>query len=299
MEANRLYRKNLAAEGRLPARPESGVPPAKLCLALLYDLCCKLSEEPHAFALGGDRTVTVFFRDSCYACADLLQEYREILAAVNSSWPIAVYGVVGGAEVGELRCEREGETLHWIKSNVTGKDFDLLSDLCVQITTSCAVECELLTEAVSRMSDRRSCAAVHRRYEALCRTSELTVPVDSAHFLYLPLGDSAESGDRLESLTVELKAELWEEYLLDGVSCLEFEWFMEDFADGTAQGLLEWELALRMVLPRLGITVENGPEQFRITGSDGKPMRLSYVTAPAAGRLFLKLLFPARPGTTR
>ena len=53
------------------------------------------------------------------------------------------------------------------------------------------------------------------------------------------------------ALTAAHKARLWRTFLLDGQQPREFEWLWENYYTGEALFLLEWELALRLVLEEL------------------------------------------------
>lgn len=286
-----LYRKRTAARGRLPppAGRGGGEPtPARLALAFLYDLRCVLDCPPRVLYLDGGSALTAWFPGACYPCDDFLQDYGRVLSALSAHWPAVVYGGAGGAEVGEIRAAGE----EWTRSDVSGRDFAALSDLCVQVDAG--GDCAALAEAVSGLGGRSGCVALHRTRRAFFCAAWPGLEADGAQFLYTTLAGPAGPEQCLDCLTIGQKGELWTRYLEDGVSAMEFEWLMDAYRAGECRGLLEWELALRTVLPGSGVRVEQRGG-FRVTGRDGRALRLGYEDAPAAGRLLLKLLFPAVP----
>lgn len=266
--------------------------PVRLVLALIYHLSQALEEEPLLFHAVGDRCVTALFRGSRCVCTDFLDSYGPIMAALDGRWPVSVYGTAEGAEVGLLRAEPDCGRARWTEETASGRAFGALDDLCVQVEAPTGDEAATLAEILSGLSVRAGCIAATRRHEDFFSGDNLAQVWPGAHFIYLDLAGDLTDGERLDSLSMAQKELLWEEYLGEGVSALEFQWLWEDYAAGAARALPEWELALRAALAGLGVRVENGAEGFKVTGVEGR-FRLDFITAPAAGKLFLKILFPA------
>lgn len=299
MSEMELCRRRTAASGRAPlSRTRGGEhAPIRLALTFLYELSGELEEDPVVFQSREDRKLTILFRGACCRCGDLLAAHGGILARLSSHWRVMLCGTVGGPEVGDVSVWSEGAELCWRQSNVSGRPFEELSDLCVNLWVETEQELDFLSEVLDRMSFRSRCIAISKRYAAVCLENALAKPIDSARFCYLPMLDEVEPEEALESLSIEQKAELWSGFLENGLPAREFEWVWTACRGGDNIGLLEWELALRLALYKNKIQVVNTENQFCVTDDSGKVLRFSAASSNAAERLFLKILFPAVPGT--
>lgn len=299
MDEMELCRRRTAACGRAPLGRAHGAErtPIRLALMFLYELSGELEEDPVIFRSGEGRKLTILFRGACCRCADLLMTHGGILARLSAHWRVMLCGTVGGPEVGDISIWQEGSELCWKQSNVSGRPFEELYDLCVNLWVETEQELDFLSEVLARMSFRARCIAISRRYETVCRENELAKPCDGARFCYLPMLDEVEPDEALESLSIEQKAELWSGFLENGLPAREFEWVWAACREGEIIGLLEWELALRLALNRNEIRIVNTESQFCVTDKSGKVARFNAASSNAAERLFLKILFPAIPGT--
>lgn len=274
-----------AGEGRCPA-PQAALmerQPFHLALAFLYDVAAMFEEDPLVFCGAGDTRATALFRGSRCVCGDFIEVYAPMMAAISHHWPVTVYGTIQGTEIGSLRAEWCDGEIRWTMCSGSGKPFHTLGELCVQINMG---EDTLLGEALKGLSCRQCVISLDRG-----RSEGLAKRINGAWFAYVDLLENVSNADRLYALSMEQKEALWELYLGEGFSPLEFEWLWEYYESGDADGMLEWELALQTALERLDIRVENDAKGFHITGEYGH-FRLDYITAPAAGKLFLKALFP-------
>ncbi|NCB62865.1 MAG: hypothetical protein EOM52_04510 [Clostridia bacterium] len=254
-------------------------PPLRLAIAFLCDVASAFEEDPTVYCGEEDGRVTALFRNSRCVCTDFLERYAPVMAALSRCWPVTIYGAVDGTEIGSLRTEGA----RWIMRSPSGKPFQSLGELCIQIK---AEPGQILGDALKGMSYRRSSVALYRG-----RADGLLKAEDGAWFAYLDLAEGVSTAERLDALSLEQKEALWEVYLGEGISPVEFEWLWDDYESGSSDGMLEWELALQTALARLGIRVKNDAGGFQVTGESGR-FRLDYITAPAAGKLFLKMLFP-------
>lgn len=90
----------------------------------------------------------------------------------------------------------------------------------------------------------------------------------------------------------EHKALLWESFLADGQQPLEFAWLWEIYYTDQTRWLLEWELALDMVLDQLSFQVNRDTNSFCLLDGTGRERRFDFTRGGPAEKLFLKLLFP-------
>lgn len=72
----------------------------------------------------------------------------------------------------------------------------------------------------------------------------------------------------------------------------EFDWLWEIYYTEKASYLLEWDLALRMVLEKLRFHVERGERSYKLIDSSGQERRFDFIRGGPAEKIFLKLLFP-------
>ncbi|RGX55458.1 hypothetical protein DWV16_08220 [Anaerotruncus sp. AF02-27] len=298
MDGMKLYQKRLAGSERAARqrRLPPGIPPAKLALAFLYDLSRAFSMKPSVYHTAGNRMLTLIFRDATFLCGDFIADYGEVIAGISQQWPVTVYGTASGKETGELRIRFRGEEILAERSCVSGKDFDVLSGLCVKIETQDARDSACFAQILRQMCFWQDDVAVPRTMEEFCRAQQLGTAVDGAYFCYLPLGENSGGAGRLSCLSMEQKAELWEVFLEDGVSTMEFDWLFSAGLCGEYPTLIEWELALQTVLEELGITVINRQdERFEVTGRKGRQMRFDFTHGSPAEKMFLKILFPVKP----
>lgn len=88
------------------------------------------------------------------------------------------------------------------------------------------------------------------------------------------------------------KIRLWQVFLEDCQQPVEFDWIWETYYTEHTNCLLEWELALHMVLEKLGFQVERSKNSYRLVDGAGQERRFDFARGGSAEKLFLKLLFP-------
>lgn len=288
-----LYEKRQVKLEKVPLMPgmAGSYPPAAIALELVNDLSCALFVRPMVYREPGSLCVNALYPCSSFGCDDFLDEYREILAALSESWDVAVYGSIPERETGELKAWRQDNSVICEKSCVSGQDFEVLYDIALKIQTGSPEEGEMLAEVLGRVSYQNSCVAIPRRYAGYFRGGMPCHCQDGAHFCYLSLIGKTNSSDYLRCLSLEQKAELWREFLEDGLPALEFEWLWVAYQKNGA-GLLEWELTLEATVAALDIKVVNENRQFQVVDAEGRPMRFDYTQGRAAEKIFLKILFP-------
>lgn len=269
--------------------------PVRLALSFFYELAGELEEDPIVFPNREDLELAVLFRRSCCRCDDLLVGYANQLAQLSAHWPVTLCGTIDGTEVGEVSLHPEETALCWTQSNVSGLPFEKLSDLCVKLRVDTYQNFDLLALVMERLSFRGRCVALPKHYEGYCTENGLGKPIQGTRFCYLPMLDEADPDSALEALNMDQRTALWAEFLGNGLSFQEFEWAWDACREGRANGLLEWELALRFELVRQGVKVTNTVDCFQVTDREGAVLRFDALSHNAAERLFLKILFPVSP----
>ena len=132
---------------------------------------------------------------------------------------------------------------------------------------------------------------VSRQHEAFVHKCGLLQPTQGSLFSYFAW-ENARPQQLLTALTAEHKALLWESFLADGQQPLEFAWLWEIYYTDQTRWLLEWELALDMVLDQLSFQVNRDTNSFCLLDGTGRERRFDFTRGGPAEKLFLKLLFP-------
>ena len=111
-------------------------------------------------------------------------------------------------------------------------------------------------------------------------------------FAYFSWTGDARPQELLYTLTAEHKILLWQAFLAERMQPVEFDWLWDTYYREKGNCLLEWELALRVVLEKLGFRVERGEHCYRLVDSGGQERRFDFTRGDSGEKLFLKLLFP-------
>ncbi len=289
----KLYEKRLADSMKLPYSGQiASETPGRLAAVLAAGLCADFDLRPSVFS--GSRFVTLLLRGVGFACGDFARQYGEVLALLSGSWPAAAYGTVCSGETGEISARlQDGKVLIELRC-VSGKRFEMLSDLCVRIQCGDERQAAALSALLSRIRPGRGCVALPRQYEDFYCEQGLADPMPGALFCYCPLDGEAEASACLDGLSIGQKAALWRTFLEDGVCSREFEWLYALYEQDEAVHLLEWEVALQSVLEALGFQIVNQTGAFDIQDAQGARRRFHYENGSPAEKMFLKILFPIR-----
>lgn len=297
VNSGELNQKRLAMSGHGPM-PSEEIGKCKelmLTLTMLHDLAVRLQEVPLLYDLC-DNKIRVLFRNSQIDCDGFLDDYKEIMAVISIKWPVIVYGVVDNQEVGELRVaidEIDGQKeLNYSYYNVSGKSFNSLSGICMTVDVACHLSREFLKEAIHGIGIQNTCILVHQKWQGFCAENELPKFSKDSGFCYLLTISDGNWLDMLHSISITQKEELWQKFLEDSLTPVEFQWLLDAFNKRQAAGLLEWELALRVVLCRLGIKITNEVGYFHVEDAEGKALRFQFNSKSPAEKMFLKILFP-------
>lgn len=284
-----LYPYRLALEKALPSQPVPGRP-ADLFLQLVYSVNETFSSRPFPLWEEGSPALLLLYRDVAYTWRDIADSFGDAVAAISARWPLFFYGTTGDRETAQLSIQREGERTVLRLHSVSGRPFEGMEGLCLRLETDSPAAAASLGKLSTQLSLQLPMAAVPRQYEGFLQGCS-TLPTAGSAFLYLAWAE-VDKPTLLGQLSPAQKKQLWRTFLADGVQPLEFDWLWDAYGAGQAPQLLEWEMALRIVLEELGFTVCRREDFFQVADSRGRLLRFDLVKGGPAEKIFLKLLFP-------
>lgn len=289
-----LYPLRVVSEDRTPLPPLLG---SDTPAARFLELACVLSRlfgvSPTVLRLPGSRTLTLLYRNAVYLTRDVVECTSPYAAALSGAvWPLWFYGTTEARETAEwtISAPDAGTAAVRLRS-VSGAPFDHLEGLGLRVDLpdrNCADALEELCETAPFLPP---CAVLLPGCVPLLTASPLLAHVRDSRFSYLAW-EPLPARELLSALTADHKAALWREFLDDGLQPPEFDWLWELYYTGEPLLLLEWELALRMVLEELGFQVERSERSFHILDRAGRGRRFDFARGGPAEKVFLKLLFP-------
>lgn len=203
-----------------------------------------------------------------------------------------LYGGADGFESGQLTAESgtKGTSLRCAKLNVSGTDFETIRDIALKIPVQEESDLPEYLRLLSAISPKCSYIAAERTELIEDVFRDIPQHSEDTYFRYIVL---TGYDCFLNALSIQQRKKLWLMYFGDGLSPLEFENAYSAIERGEISEF-PWELALRLALEELGITVsyENG---YCVNDRSGKRISPDFKSELAAERLFAKLIFPKKP----
>lgn len=287
-----LYPARLIARYRVPLGPalENAPSPARF-LEIAHLLTALFEREPAVLYLPGGATLTLLYRSADYFWQDITDNVAPLAAALPGEMGLCFFGATGARETVELSLAREGGEGVVSLRSVSGARFGRLQGLGLRAQFPDASTAAALAELTAADSLAAGCGVVARRHEELLSACGLLAPTQGSLFAYFSWEPAAPQ-QFLCALTAAHKARLWRTFLQDEQQPREFEWLWENYYTGEALFLLEWELALRLVLEELSFRVQRDKASFRLLDGKGRERRFDFAQGGPAEKLFLKLLFP-------
>lgn len=285
----------LVAEERFPIPAETGeassFTPFLEIVGILNDL---FEERPQLLGLPGGSCVTVLYRNVAYLPRDIMDSVGRLAAQVSRELPIRFIGTTDARETAEMTVQpQDGKTALLQLHSPSGRPVERMYGLGVHLNVPGEHSLAYLTDVIAAMpTDGPLIGAVSKRHERFLCSGGLLVPVEGAFFAYFSWEPEADWRQLLYTLTAKHKLLLWEAFLEDGVQPREFDWLWEIYYTEKASYLLEWELALRMVLEKLCFHVEHRAHSYRLIDGSGRERRFDFIQGGPAEKVFLKLLFP-------
>ena len=190
-----MHQNTIAWQQEIAAPAMKGVPsPDVHLINMVYALSLELTANPTICADGADG-LWIYYEGACFACEELLQEYGLSLAVISRRYPLRFYGNAGGLESVELESalSADGQRLTLMKKNVSGQDFDQISNLCLRIKAGSAPCRDAIKAALSALDYRRDYLALRRTsyaQQALADAGELN---PDTYYRYIPLSGDGEA----------------------------------------------------------------------------------------------------------
>lgn len=292
-----LYPYQLVSEEHLSVEKKYQIDsPASGFLEIIGILCDLFDELPTVLYLPEGTAMTLLFRDVVYQPRDITDCAGVISAQVNQTLPLRFYGTTDSRETAELTIQMDernsGEAVVRVRS-VSGRRIDQMNGLGVHLEMPDSQYMEHLAAVAGAMTlDSPMVGVVSRKHEGFVNDCGLLVPIEGSAFTYFSWSPEISSSQCLYALHAEHKMQLWQSFLADGQQPKEFDWLWNHYYFESNNYLLEWELALQMVLEKLRFQVERTENSYRVLDASGRERRFDFTRGGCAERLFLKLLFP-------
>lgn len=261
--------------------------PSACFLETVHTLNILFDRTPAVLLPPSGKTTTLLYRDVTYLWRDIAQQ----VGTLGAWGPLGFFGTTQARETVALTFHLEGADLVARRSSASGREHDHLQGLGLRMEWRDRETAEQMAALAAAVPDRTPCCAILGQKQDDLEESGLLRPTPGSLFTYLAW-EPVSPLELLQSLTAAHKVQLWRTLLEDGRQPLEFQWLWKSYYAQDALFLLEWELALEIVLEELDFQVERAERFFRMTGPDGRERRFDFARGGPAEKLFLKTLFP-------
>ena len=292
-----LYPYRLVFEERLSVEKNDQIDsPAGGFLEIVGILCDLFDELPTVLYLPGGTAMTLLFRDVVYQERDIIDSVGALSAQVNKTLPLRFYGTTDSRETAEVTIQMDeqngGEAVARVRS-VSGRRTGQLHGLGVHLDLPDSQHMEhLAAVAIAMTLNSPMVGVVSRKHEQFVNDCGLLVPTEGSAFTYFSWSPETSPSQCLYALHAEHKMQLWQSFLADRQQPKEFDWLWDHYYFEGSHFLLEWELALRMVLEKLRFQVERTEHSYRVLDGSGQECHFDFTRGGCAEKVFLKLLFP-------
>lgn len=284
------YEKTVKVFNKLPDVSKTG-----MLIDLIYMLSIEFKIDPKPYVCKNSGSIWILFEHSCFLCDSFFEEYGISAAFLSQRYPLTLYGISSGNDSCELTAKISDDlkTATFTKKNVSGKNFDEISDICVKIDIGDPDALACIHEIATNLSYRYNYISLSRNPWCKEELSEFDESDVNTFYQYIIMNAYVED-EFINSLSVEQKKKLWVMFLSDGVSSVEFDYAIELLGEGIPYNIFTWELSLRLALSEEGIDISYDNNDFRITDKNQNRIRFDYLHGTAAEKLLLKILFPVK-----
>lgn len=268
------------------------------CESLLIDLLVSLSQDfgqtPQVFFQDSSSQLWYYFPGSSVVCDDFFSDYGLVCACIQKKYPLFLYGSTSEKEPAKLAAHLSPyeNQLLLKKQNISGKDFTQLSDLCVKIETNSRQNALEFFHIFKNFQWQKEFLVMKRtEFTEFVFSREEQLHPDT-FFRFIKIQKTGNYDNCVFSLSVTQWKKLWNLFLHDHISPLEFDFALSAYDHAKNLYPFAWDLALRMALNENRICITYHDHDFRITDSSGHRISYNFERGSAAEKLFLKLLFP-------
>lgn len=296
-----MHKKSEASVIRIPVTDSVCMSEPDIVLAdLVYGLSSAFQMNPCRYIQEEKRLIWLYFPGVCLSAGQLLSDYALSAAVAARQYPLSFYGSIFPPETAEICAElnKDGTELTVSKYNVSGEDFEEISDLCLKISVPDLTVLRELAEVFRHLDFQQDFLVLRRSaYTARAFKNCSEVSPDT-YYSYIPVNENADSNVFFSALSVRRQTKLWLLLLNDGVSAPEFDYVFSALEEGFLRSLFSWELSLRLALSEAGVSITYGERGFSVTRRDGQRIYYDFQKGSSAEKIFLKIIFPAPPKRT-
>ena len=265
-----------------------------LLMVYIYMLGYELDMNPKVYKIEKEHSIWVYYEKACYAVKSFFDEFGISAGLISNKYPILIYGIINDNESASLESyyDLNDSKVTLIKKNISGKDFDEMTDICVKIEVKNSDLLNSFYELLNDLDYRKSYIAVDRAKFPEHMFNNMDEEDKNTFYKYIKLDNPYENESFIDSLSIEQRKELWILFLKDKLSPIDFDYAFERYKDDSLYSLFEWELALRLALSDMDISVKYNDNNFKIIDKNNKRLYFDYSSDNSAEKLFLKILFP-------
>ncbi len=269
-------------------------PPLTCALEIVGILNDLFMERPKLLRLPGDTALTLLYRDVAYQERDIMDSVGCLAARISHELPIRFLGSTNGRETAEMTVQmRDSQTAVFRRHAISDRPVGRMRGLGIHMEFPGPRTLEYLTDMIGAMTPGVSLTGVvSKKQEQFLRDDGLLLPTEGSLFSYFSREPDVSQEQLLYLLTAEHKMLLWQAFLEDYRQPLEFDWLWDSYYGNELSYILEWELALRMILEKLSFRLEHTENSYRLMDNTGRERRFDFEKGGAAEKVFLKLLFP-------
>ncbi|WP_294465698.1 hypothetical protein [uncultured Anaerofustis sp.] len=265
-----------------------------LLMVYIYMLGYELNINPKVYKIEKENSIWVYYEKACYAVENFFDEFGISAGLISNKYPLSIYGIINDNESASLVSyyDLSDSKIILMKKNVSGKDFAEMTDICVKIEVINSDLLDSFYQIINNLDYRKSYIAVDRAKFPEHMFNNMDEEDKNTFYKYIKLDNPYENEAFIDSLSIEQRKELWKLFLKDKLSPIDFDYAFKRYKENSLFSLFEWELALRLALSDLRISVEYNDNNFKIIDKNNKRLYFDYSSDNSAEKLFLKILFP-------
>lgn len=270
-------------------------PPAWLVICLAKSLRDWFGEPHRASYQSGSTQLQFGYEILSVPILEFAQSFGLLIAEIDRTWPIQVFGVADNGELVELSFTKMDQMLGVKQYNISGVWCEDLRGLylCLELPDPCSANC--MSRLLHAVGEGEDATALEWDYADFLEQQGISQIDRTLSFCYVPLDTDLEGGVSLaylSGLTPEQKNTLWRLFLERHLLPPEFEWLRDALLKNCVPNWIEWHLELYRVLEQLHIRFLYSGNQFELLDREGKRLYFGVDHPNAAEQVLMKILFP-------